>query len=118
MNEHHIKEDFYRILRLLSSADDLTQRDVSAHLDISLGKTNYLLKALIGKGFIKIRNFATRDQKLKKVKYILTKTGFEEKVQLTYYFLKKKEEEYLALKKELEAMPDENTAAGTAEDTA
>ena len=102
MNEHHLKEDIFRILRLLASQDDLSQRDLSARLDFSLGKTNCFLKELAKKGLIKIKNFASRDQKLNKVKYILTKEGLDEKLQLTFYFLKRKEKEYLELKKDLE----------------
>ena len=102
MNEHHLKEDFFKILRTLSSGDNLSQRDLSGHLGISLGKTNYLLKELAKKGLVKIKNFASRDQKLKKVKYILTQDGIEEQVRLTYYYLKLKEQEYLKLKSEAE----------------
>ncbi len=104
MNEHHIKEDIFRILRLLSSREDLSQRDLSGHLGISLGKTNYLLKSLVQKGFVKIMDFATGDKKLAKAKYILTQKGIEEKVRLAYYYLKLKEKEYLILKKELETV--------------
>lgn len=89
-----LKEDILNILRLLSSQGDLTQRDVSAHLEISLGKTNYLLKSLIKKNLIKARSFSRNRNKLKKVKYILTKKGLKEKMNLTYLFLKKKELEY------------------------
>lgn len=101
MNEQGIREDIFNILRILSSNNELTQRDLSTHLGISLGKTNYLLKSLTQKGLVKIKNFTARDQKLKKVKYILTKKGLRERLYLTYYFLKIKEKEYLKLKREL-----------------
>ncbi|MCK4809383.1 MAG: MarR family EPS-associated transcriptional regulator [Candidatus Omnitrophica bacterium] len=102
MNEHLIKEDIFNILRILSSNNDLTQRDLSSHLGISLGKTNYLLQSLAQRGLIKIKCFSRRKQKLKRVKYILTKKGLEDKLRLTYYFLRRKEKEYLELKKEIE----------------
>ena len=102
MNEHYLKEDIYNILRILSSRDDFSQRDLSGHLGMSLGKTNYLIKSLAQKGFIKIKNFTKRGSKLKKVGYMLTSKGLEEKIQLTYFFLRRKEKEYLALKEELE----------------
>ncbi|MCQ9205703.1 MAG: MarR family EPS-associated transcriptional regulator [Omnitrophica bacterium] len=108
MNEHSIKEDIFNILRLLSSNDSLTQRDLSTHLGFSLGKTNYLLNSLIQKNLIKIRNFTVRANKLKKIKYILTKMGFEEKLKLTFHFLERKEKEYLELKKELEKISDKS----------
>ena len=101
MNEHNLREDFFKILRILSSRDTFSQRDLSGHLNMSLGKTNYLLKSLIKKGFIKIRNFAKGERKMKKVKYILTQKGIEERVCLTYHYLKLKEQEYLELQREL-----------------
>ena len=95
-----VKEDVFNILRLLSSRDDLTQRDLSSHLGISLGKINYLLKSLVRKGLLEIKNFTAGNQKIKKVKYFLTRRGLEEKVSLTYHFLKKKESEYNHIKNE------------------
>ncbi|MBD3246220.1 MAG: MarR family EPS-associated transcriptional regulator [Candidatus Omnitrophica bacterium] len=102
MNEHNIKEDLFHVLRVLSSNESFSQRDLSSRLGFSLGKTNYLLKALGRKNLIKIKNFSSRENKLNKVRYILTKKGLEEKVTLTYYFLRRKEEEYRQLKKDLE----------------
>jgi EPS-associated MarR family transcriptional regulator len=101
MIEQAIKEDLFKILRVLSNKEDLTQRELSRHLDCSLGKTNYLIKILIQKGFIEIGNFTKGDQKLKKFKYILTSKGFEHKLKLAYYYLKIKEREFLALQKEV-----------------
>ena len=103
MNEHHIKEDIFKALRLLSSNNDLSQRDVSKNLNISLGKANYLLKALTQKGLIEVKEFIEKDKKLKKIQYILTINGLQEKAKLTYYFLQIKEKEYFELKKESEA---------------
>ncbi len=100
VDKHTLKEDIFNILRLLSSGDDLTQRDVSSHLDISLGKTNYLLKSLIKKNLVKAMNFSKNRGKLGKVKYILTRQGFQEKIQLTYHFLRKKEVEYNRIRNE------------------
>jgi len=102
MNEQPLKEDIFQILRILASADYCTQRDLAHSLTFSLGKTNYLLKALANTGLIKIRNFSLGNNKIKKVKYILTQKGLEQKVHLTLYFLQRKEKEYLELKQELE----------------
>ncbi|NQT32337.1 MAG: MarR family EPS-associated transcriptional regulator [Candidatus Omnitrophica bacterium] len=102
MNEQPLKEDVLNTLRVLSSKEDLTQRDLSAHLGVSLGKTNYLLKELIRGGLIKITNFAKGDQKLKKMGYVLTKEGFHVQLQLTHHFLEIKEREYTELKAEAE----------------
>ena len=82
MDEHIIREDIFHILRLISSKPELTQRDLSGNLGISLGKTNYLLKELAKKGLLKAKDFTRRGGKIKKVKYALTKKGLEEKIRL------------------------------------
>ena len=102
MNEQSFKEDAFNILRLISLNNISNQRDLSRHLGFSLGKTNYLLKALTEKGLIKIKNFSYRGQKLKKIRYILTRKGLDKKLKLAYKFLQKKEKEYLELKRELQ----------------
>jgi len=102
MFEQPVKEDIFAILRVLASRDDLTQRDLSTHMGISLGKTNYLLKSLVKRGFVSVKNFSLRDSKLKKIKYILTKKGLDHRLHLTYHFLKRKETEYNHIKKEWE----------------
>ncbi len=106
-----LTEDILNILRLLSSGSNLSQRDVSAHLEISLGKTNYLLKSLIKKNLIKAINFSRHPGKLGKVRYILTKKGLEEKLNLMYHFLKKKEAEYNHIREELAKLEGEKPAA-------
>ena len=80
------------------------QRLLSQRLNISLGKTNYLLKELIKKGVIKAVNFTANPGKARKLRYILTQKGIEEKVSLTYHFLKHKEKEYRRLKEEYEKL--------------
>ena len=102
LKEPTLKEDVLNILRVLSSNSGLTQRDLSANLGISLGKTNYLLKSLIRDGLLKIKNFASGDQRLKKIRYVLTNKGFKAQLHLTYYYLMIKEKEYLNLKDEFE----------------
>lgn len=102
MNEQSTREDILNILRMLSSSNNLTQRDLSSHLNISLGKANYLIKSLAKKGLLEMHNFASGDKKAKKIKYLLTKKGWEFKINLTYHFLKQKENEYITIKKEWE----------------
>jgi len=100
MFEHSPKEENLLIIKEIDSQSSVTQRELSLRLGISLGKTNYLLKELIKKGFIKAKNFSTNPGKLKKIQYYLTKEGLEHKMQLTQHFLKEKENEYNRLKEE------------------
>ena len=99
-----IREDIFNILRILYMDDSPTQRDLSNHLGMSLGKTNYLLKVIIKRGLVSIKHFTESGQKANKLKYYLTKKGIETKLSYTYHFLKKKEDEYFALKKEAESV--------------
>ena len=97
-------EEAFRLISELHGAPNLTQRQLSKNLNISLGKTNYLLKELVKKGIIKVKNFSGNPDKLKKVQYILTAKGLQEKLKLTYHFLKRKEAEYNHIKKEWEKL--------------
>ena len=76
------------------------QTKLSNELEISVGKVNYILKALIDKGFMKIENFATHKNK-KQYKYLLTAKGIDEKITLTKKFIKRKKDEYEQLQREL-----------------
>jgi len=97
--EAHSEESF-RLLSELHNSPNLTQRQLSQSLNISLGKTNYLIQQLITKGILKMKNFSNNPGKLGKVKYILTGKGLEQKIKLTYHFLKRKEAEYNFIKNE------------------
>ncbi|MDS1140037.1 MarR family EPS-associated transcriptional regulator [Pusillimonas sp. SM2304] len=96
--EHHLK-----LLRLLEANPDMSQRDLARELGISLGKTNYCIKHLLDKGFIKMQNFRNSHNKLAYA-YLLTPTGFTAKVELTLRFLKHKVNEYEKLKSEIELL--------------
>ena len=53
-------ETEYLILRKLEENPRLTQREISKELGVSLGKTNYVIKALIDKGWLKLNNFKNK----------------------------------------------------------
>lgn len=81
------------VLRLLAAQPELSQRQLSQALGLSLGKTHYLLHALLDKGLLKIRNFKRSDHKLGYV-YLLTPKGVTQKLQMTRAFLARKEAEF------------------------
>ena len=93
-------------MRILQENPDLTQRELADQLGMSVGGLNYCLKALIDKGSVKMQNFQNSKNKFKYV-YLLTPQGIAEKVTLTSRFLKRKTEEYDALKVEIEALKSE-----------
>ena len=99
-----------RVLRLLDASPRLTQRDMAREMGVSLGKTNYCLRALIGKGFVKAQNFRNSTNK-RAYLYLLTPEGAAAKASLTRQFLARKREEYDALRIEVERLQRESEAA-------
>jgi EPS-associated MarR family transcriptional regulator len=91
---------YLKLLNLLQENPSLTQRQISDALKISLGKTNYCLKALKAKGWVKCGNFSVNPNKLMYMN-LLTPTGISEKLGLTLHFLKCKQKEYEDLRKEI-----------------
>ncbi len=98
----------FRLLRLLENRPDMSQREISDALGVSLGATNYVLKALIEKGQIKVRNFRASNNKMRYA-YILTPNGIEARARLTGGFLKRKYREFEALKNEIAALESDLT---------
>ncbi|QXP94865.1 MarR family EPS-associated transcriptional regulator [Methylococcus capsulatus] len=99
-----------RILKNLEDSPGISQRVLAERLGISLGKTNYLLKALLEKGLIKVGNFRRSGSKLGYL-YLLTPQGIEQKLGLTRAYLARKEAEYEALRAEIAALHVELSTA-------
>ncbi len=100
------EESHLKVLRLLETDPALSQRELSHALGISLGKTNYCMRALLDKGLIKMQNFRNSDSKLGYA-YLLTPAGIVAKAELTRDFLKRKMREYEILKHEIEQLRQE-----------
>src|SRR5690554_4249324 len=96
----------YKILRLIEANPQISQREIAKQLGVSLGKTNFCLKALVEVGMIKVSNFKNSKNKLGYI-YFLTPSGIEEKSAITLRFLKRKMEEHKALLKEIEELRKE-----------
>ena len=103
------EENRYKLLKLLHENPEMNQRQIASALGLSLGKVNFCLKALIEKGWIKMGNFSRSPNK-KAYVYLLTLRGIEEKTQVTKAFLERKQQEYEALKAEIEELKSEATA--------
>jgi EPS-associated MarR family transcriptional regulator len=106
MHDAPNEENHLKVLRLLESDPELSQRELSRALGISLGKTNYCMRALLDKGLIKMQNFRNSGNKLGYA-YLLTPAGMAAKAELTRNFLKLKVQEYEALKQEIEQLQRE-----------
>jgi EPS-associated MarR family transcriptional regulator len=101
MNDAVQTDSHLQVLRLLQSHPEYSQRQLSAELGVSLGKTHYVLRALLDKGMVKVNNFRRSDSKLGYL-YILTPQGVRHRAQLTQQFLARKEAQFEALKQEIE----------------
>ena len=104
------EESHLKALRLLEANPDMSQRELAQALGISLGKTNYCVRALLDKGLIKVQNFRHSDNKLGYA-YLLTPAGIAAKAELTRSFLKIKVQEYENLKQEIKQLQREAQAA-------
>lgn len=100
-----------QLLKLIERSPGLSQRDLARELGVSLGKTHYVLKALVEKGWVKANNFRRNDNKLAYA-YLLTPVGASEKIRLTREYLRHKEQEYRAIVAEIESLRSEVSAHG------
>lgn len=94
------------VLRMLEQNPQLTQRQMSAGLGISLGKTHYIVKSLIDVGLVKLDNFQRSDNKWGYA-YLLTPKGIKEKAAITVRFLARKQDEFRRLEREIEILKSE-----------
>jgi len=97
----------YHILKQIQDNPEITQRELARVAGVSLGKINYCLRALVDKGLIKAERFRKNPHKGRYL-YALTPKGLEEKSRVTSRFLRKKIEEYEALKEEIKQLREES----------
>lgn len=76
-----ISEKEFAVIREISNNHKPNQRIIAKSVGISLGLTNLIIKRLIKKGYIKIKEVLPRT-----IQYMLTPKGFAEKTRKTYHF--------------------------------
>ncbi len=110
----------YRVLKHLAAHPNATQRELAAALGISLGSTNFCVRADIDQGWVKVQNFRRSDHK-RAYAYLLTPPGLQAQARITARFLKRKLAEFAALKAEIAQLdaevssqpwPDQPAAGG------
>ena len=109
------EETSFQVLSLVDKCDG--QVDLAKQLGFSIGKVNFIVKALVDKGFVKMTSFATSDksqqlnacgelnspsQKKRDYVYLLTPEGINAKLTLTEKFIVRKKAEYEQLQQQLE----------------
>jgi EPS-associated MarR family transcriptional regulator len=104
-------EEVLRIFREIDKSPEMTQRELSSLLGISLGKINFLINALIEKGFVKVENSRKSTGKSAYL-YCLTPAGLEEKNRTTCLFLKRKIGEHERLATEIRQLRKEVRKSG------
>jgi EPS-associated MarR family transcriptional regulator len=107
-------ESHFKALREISRQGELSQRDISRRIGLSLGRVNYIVNSLIEKGFVKAHRFKNSRNKMGYI-YLLTPTGMAEKVRITRSFLVAKTREYERLSREIEELRHEVTSLNKTE---
>ena len=107
----HLEENV-KLLNHIHENPESTQRALVKELDFSLGKVNYLIKALTEKGIIKLKNFKSSRKKAGYL-YFLTPIGIKKKAEITRKFLEQRLVEYDKLQEEIKMLKLrlENTGA-------
>ena len=96
----------FRVMNLIHKHPDISQRELAKQAGISLGSMHYCLKALAHKGWMKAGNFKNNPDKSVYL-YLLTPEGIIQKSRLAIDFLKRKRQEYIQLKHEIDSLSGE-----------
>ena len=108
LKKHYSNKDELNlaVITKLKSNSKINQRDLAKQLNVSLGGLNYVLRALVKKGFVKVQNFKNSKNK-SNYAYILTAEGIAEKIKLTKKFLIFKYAEFENLQQEIKDLKKE-----------
>ena len=104
-------EVHYKLMRLLEERPELSQREIARLMDISVGKVNYCLQALVENGWVKVVPAANRDGRLLH-SYVITPRGSRRKAALAAEFLRIKTRQCELLRAEIRQIRKEVSAMG------
>ena len=91
----------YSQLQILRNIkEDVSQPSIAKEIGYSVGKVNFIIKALVEKGLVKSERFLASNNRMK-YSYLLTEDGVKEKMLLTKKFIERKKAEYEELQREL-----------------
>ena len=93
----------FQTLRLIGANPTINQRALARAMNLSLGRTNYCVQALLEKGLIQIQRFQDSPRK-RAYLYLLTPAGMAHKAEITLRFLQRKRAEYDRLREEIESL--------------
>mgnify|MGYP003980672653 FL=1 len=95
-----MNEQYLELLVLKNLNQTISQKTIAKNIGHSVGKVNYIMKALIQNGLVKAENFATSTNK-KQYQYLLTQDGIKHKIKITEEFIDRKKQEYDSLQEDL-----------------
>jgi DNA-binding PadR family transcriptional regulator len=102
VNEQHE----LRVLELVEERDRITQRGVATELEIALGMANALIKRLVHKGYIKVKDAPSR-----RYKYYITPEGFIEKGRLVSKYIANSFKFFGEVRRDYEMLADQVSAS-------
>lgn len=105
-NARQREDVYFRMLRLIEERPDASQREIAEKLGVSLGAVNYCLRALLGKGYLKLTNLKASKNKFSYV-YVLTPEGIAHRAGLAVRFVERKVAEYHAIQAELKQLRED-----------
>ena len=108
-------EETVKLLNHIHENPEATQRVLVKELDFSLGKVNYIIKALTEKGIIKLKRFKNSRKKAGYL-YLLTPKGINQRAEITRRFLKQRLEEYDKLQEEIKMLKMRLETTGESQD--
>ena len=97
------QDTLYKLMCLLETTPEMSQREVARELGISLGSANHCLRTLVGKGWLKATRFRNEQQRAA-YRYVLTPPGLKAKVSQSVTVLQAKTREYETLRSEIRQM--------------
>jgi MarR family transcriptional regulator, temperature-dependent positive regulator of motility len=96
-------QQYLQLLKLVEENPGMSQRQLAARMGVSLGKVNYCLRALLARGLVKFDKFRQSSNK-RQYAYLLTPAGIEEKSRIILSFIRRKEAEYEAIRRDIAAL--------------
>ena len=106
MDENHLKA-----LKELDRNGKISQRELSRKVGLSLGRINFVVNSLIGKGYVKAQRFRNSNNKLAYM-YVLTPSGIRKKTETLKAFIVRKTREHERLLQEIEELRREVDGVG------
>ena len=94
---NQLKDSEYKVIEILNNNNNATQRDIAQKTGLSLGLTNIIIKRLITKGFVKVKNMNK-----KKILYHLTPKAMIEKTQRTYNYFERTVKDVVSIKEKIQ----------------